>query len=165
MFWSDKRIIDWASSGGISPYNPELVNPASIDLRLGHYYRKPSPLAGVWSKAFDFPEDGLLLPPGGFFLLHTLEYIRIPENAVAFLYMKSSMGRRGLEHLHAGYFDPGFEGEATLEIINHWPHHQLILPEMRFCQLAIADVDKVEIPYGTKGHYQGQVGPTPSWKV
>jgi dCTP deaminase len=161
MIWGDRKIIDLASGGGVCPYQDELVNPASIDLRLGSHYR--TPLRDKWSDPKPVPKGGLRLANGGFILMHTLEYISMPDNAVGMLCLKSTTGRRGLEHLHAGYIDPGFCGQITLEITCHWPAGQILRAGDRFCQLVLADTSKVDNEYGIVGHYQGQMGPTPQW--
>lgn len=162
MFWSDKKIFEWASAGGVKPFDPNLVNPASIDLRLGSGYRRPS--TNDWSTLQFMPKAGIRIYNGNFLLLHTWEYIEIPENTVGMLFLKSSVGRKGIEHLHACYFDPGFKGEATLEITCCWPHGRILAPGDRICQLVLADAYDVEKPYGKVGHYQGQTGPTVPWK-
>lgn len=161
MYWGDFKLRDWAENTGIEPFDSKLVNPASIDLRLGKYFRRP--LITGWSKAMKIPKDGLIMSQHDFLLFHSLEYVKIPNDAVAFLFLKSSIGRKGFEHLHAGYVDPGFEGELTFEITCHWPYKRMIYAKDLFCQLSIASVDNVLKPYSQTGHYQGQVGPTPNW--
>lgn len=160
MFWSDRRIHQWAMGGGVRPLDGALINPASIDLRLGPLYRVPQ--EDGWSEPREIPETGLELVDGDFVLMHTLEYVTMPDSAVGLLCLKSSTGRKGLEHLHAGYIDPGFRGEITLEVVCHWPYGRVVHVGERFCQLVLACVGAVDNLYGAVGHYQGQVGPTPN---
>lgn len=161
MYWGDDKIRDWAENCGIDPFDPKLINPASIDLRLGKDYRRPE--QETWSKPIEIPESGIYMGQNDFLLFHSLEYVKIPNDAVAFLYLKSSTGRMCLEHLHAGYIDPGFEGELTFEITCHWPYGRYLRAGQLFCQMSLACVDNVLIPYCQTGHYQGQCGPTPEW--
>lgn len=157
----DYQLMDWARSGGVSPFDLDLINAASIDLRLGHTYRMASPKG--WTSSFEIPKEGLTLGSGAFVLLHTLEFTVIPNNMVALIWLKSTTGRRGLEHLHAGYGDPGFSGQWTLEIINHWPWPQTIFAEDRLVQLQLIKTNVPHKTYANRGHYQGQVGATPPW--
>jgi|SRR6056297_3219821 len=162
MFWNDAKLIQWAERGGVIPFEEGLINPASIDLRVGKHYRVPTKTG--WSASMEIPNEGLVIHPNNLILLHTHEYTKIPVNAVAFIFLKSTIGRRGIEHLHAGYGDPGFEGQWTLEVINHWPHPQLIRKEEPLIQLILCDVLKPYKTYDQTGHYQGQEGPTVPWK-
>jgi dCTP deaminase len=163
MIWNDIKLAMWGTAGGITPYNGEFVNPASIDLCLGNKYRVPE--IDKWSEIHRIPHSGVTLNPNEFILLHTFETVRIPTDATAFLYLKSTMGRRGLEHLHAGYVDPGFHGQLTLEIVNHWPYPQKIYAYTPFVQLVIASLNNTVLrSYADRGHYQNQTGPTPQWR-
>lgn len=161
MFWNDERLNNWASRNGVTPYDRTLINPASIDLRLGDHYRLPTAVG--WSDPLLIVKEGLTLKPGQFVLLHTLETTAIPTNAAALLFLKSSTGRRGLEHLHAGYGDPGFCGQWTLEVINHWPYPQTIHAGERLFQLCLVDCSIPVVSYAKTGHYQHQTGPTVAW--
>jgi len=158
MILGDLRIREWAESGGIDGYDSSLVNPASIDLRLGNYMRFA--LDDRWSEEFEIRKEGSRIKPNELVLLHTLEYIRIPSNLTGLLFLKSSAGRLGWEHLHAGYIDPGFEGELTLEIMNQARWANKIYPRMRMMQLCLVETTEVESPYEVQGHYQGQLGAT-----
>jgi dCTP deaminase len=104
--------------------------------------------------------EELTLNPGELFLLDTVEIITMPENAVGWLALKSSMGRLGLEHLHAGFFDPGFTGTATLEMENRAPWPITLKRNQRIIQLALADVMAPERSYRVTGRYNGQSVPT-----
>lgn len=126
MIWNDSKIREWASNGGVTPYDDGLVNPASLDLRLGHFIRRHHP---IWERlsVIDMRqkiEDGTIehlpkwgvaepfkvewLMPGEFTLLHSLEAVCIPPSAASILVLKSSKGRDGYNHSHSGWGDPGF---------------------------------------------------------
>ena len=126
MIWNDRRIREWAETGGVTPYAPDLVNPASLDLRLGGMIRRPHP---IWERLstvdiehhiaigsiHDLPRWGdtveftsTWLNRGEFVLLHSLEFVRIPPHAASILVLKSSKGRDGMNHSHSGWGDPGF---------------------------------------------------------
>lgn len=169
----------------IDPYNPAMVNPASLDLRLGNELRRPrwywrNPVtrwlawhfpAGwernikenpdhFWDEPLTF--DRYTLHPGEFVLCHSLEFVQIPPDYAAVLFSKSSTGRMGLEHLHAGWFDPGFAGQATLEFVNMAPWPVELVAGMPIMQLVYIQMSTApERPYGKgNGRYQGQLGPT-----
>jgi len=157
--WNDKRIYEWINSGGVENADQICINPASLDLRWSGRYR----IAGLndWNEQEDC--DSLLLVHGAFYLLDTLEYVKMPDNCVGKLFLKSSAGRMGIEHLHAGYVDPGFEGTLTLEIELRvrWPI--TIERGARLVQLTIEEmVDRPAIPYAKVGRYSGQRVPTRS---
>ena len=161
MIWSDNKLREWINNGGVTPAFQAHVNPASLDLCLGTHYRIPAPHG--WSEPREIGADGLTLEPGAFVLCATLEFINTPTNAAGFLYLKSSAGRAGLEHLHAGYIDPGFSGELTLELVNHWPYSVVIPAGKRLFQLVLEDCHPVDKSYSLVGHYQNQTGPTAQW--
>ncbi len=167
MIFTDKQIKFWAESGGVTPYDPACVNPASLDLRLGDFYRKPVSDNGhyIWSTEIAISrKNGFALYPGDFVLCHSLECTHIPTNAVAKLFLKSSAGRRGLEHLHAGYGDPGFIGQWTFELKNHWPEKIILKPGDRLLQITLEEcIDHATKSYGETGHYQNQTGAQPNY--
>ena len=113
MILPDFKLVEWAAKGGIEPYNANHINPASINLCWSGKFRVAQPDA--WSPLTQTDSIFEFLP-GAFYLLDTLEYIKMPNNCAGFLALRSSMGRLGLEHLHAGWVDPGFEGTLTMEI-------------------------------------------------
>lgn len=173
MIWNDRKIYEWASTGGVTPYAADLVNPASLDLRLGDSIRIPqqcwsllggetigkkTPAAHLWQPSAKF--DRFTLLPGHLVLCHSLEYTSIPPHACAMLLSKSSTGRLGLEHLHAGWGDPGFSGQWVFELKNlaPWPI-ELVAGE---CYMQLVFMDMCESPnkdYSQTGRYQGQTGP------
>lgn len=135
--------------------------PASLELTLSATFRD---LYGhVWT-ASD-PADPQMIHPGQMLLGSTIEYVKIPNWLAARAEGKSSLGRRGLAvHITAGFIDPGFEGQITLELVNHGPKSIVLTPGMPICQLALFRLSsRAARPYGhpdLKSHYQGQTGPT-----
>lgn len=173
MVWSDKRLTQWAINGGVTPFDESLVNGASIDLRLSDMvcfpqenygspifrYGDKEDMLRLWKPAGKY--ESLLLNPGDKVLLSTLEVTRIPNNACAQILSKSTAGRCLIEHLHAGWGDPGFEGTWTLEIVNFSNVIWEILPGDRIVQLILLDLnEKASLQYGDFGRYQNQIEPT-----
>jgi len=171
--WNDGRLRQWAESGGLTPYDPKMINGASIDLRLSNMvcllaesygkqrmrYGDKSAMAKLWRTPEEFAR--LELYPGQAVLFSTMEFTKIPVNASADLLSKSTAGRSLIEHFHAGYGDPGFEGTWTLEIINFSPFVWIFEPGDRVVQLVMTDLSGDAIDgYGKTGRYQGQVLPT-----
>jgi dCTP deaminase len=114
----------------------------------------------------EIPEMGVLLPSGGFMLAATKERFSIPNGIAGRLEGKSSIARLGLFiHITAGYFDPGFEGYATLELFNAAPHPIRLRAGMPIAQMSFTRMSGLSAqPYGSTGrgsHYQGQ-GPDPT---
>jgi len=173
MIWNDEKIREWASNGGVTPYNGDLVNPASIDLRLGKWIREPqncwslkldrpinkeTPASELWTDAFEF--DVYVLKPGQCVLCASEEYITMPDDAVGLLASKSSTGRLLLEHFHSGFFDCGFTGTATLELKNDgmWPIE--LCPGDLWVQLIMMQmIAPAKRNYQETGRYNGQIKP------
>ena len=156
----------------ISPWDPELVNPASVDLRLGHEiatYRTPFSLdcrreLSMLIEDGSIPNDGYVLKPGALYLMHTRQRVWT-DRFVPVLDGKSSIGRLGIcVHLTAGYGDPGFDGQYTLEVTTVYPVR--IYAGMRFCQMRFHTMEGEPMLY--QGNYTGEhsTGPVPSrvWK-
>lgn len=179
MILCDRQIKTAVISGqiGITPFDPDLIQPASIDVRLGSMMRRMEndpqycdqtidlslPLPENMTNLWEFKVAPIY--PGEFMLAHTMEKFKIPSFLCARLEGKSSLGRLGLlVHATAGFFDPGFEGEATLELYNATQFTYLLHPGMRIGQMAFQKMDAVPSNlYGSAGnHYQGQSGPQPS---
>jgi dCTP deaminase len=140
------------------------LQPASIDLRLGSQFRravKPSVEVDEVAEGADF-----VLGPGEFALGTTLERVRVPPDLVARVEGRSSIGRLAiLVHATAGFIDPGFEGEITLELANLGPAPASLRVGARICQIVFHVLTSpVERPYGPArgSKYAGQKGPTPS---
>jgi dCTP deaminase len=181
---SDRDIRAEIDAGRIviDPYVPEAVQPSSIDLHLDRRFRvfKNSryPYIDVREEQPELTElveiggdEPFILHPGEFVLGSTLERVKLPDDLVARLEGKSSLGRLGLLiHSTAGFIDPGWDGHVTLELSNvaNLPitiYHGMKIGQLSFVQLS----EPAEKPYGSGGlgsKYQGQKGPTPSryWK-
>lgn len=147
------------------PPNPEVqLQPASIDLRLGGAFRR-SPTATTDVEHVDDGQE-FVLAPGEFALGTTAERIRVPADLVARVEGRSSIGRLGiLVHATAGFIDPGFEGEITLELANLGPTPARLRVGSRICQVVFHQMSSAaERAYGPErgSKYLGQSGPTPS---
>jgi dCTP deaminase len=180
MLLSDRDIRKAMDAGDIvfDPYTPEMIQPASIDVRLDRFFRifnsreytciDPAENQGALTEEFSVDADQpMILHPGEFVLGSTLENIHISGSLGARLEGKSSLGRLGiLTHSTAGFIDPGFDGHITLELsdVNSLPVK--LWPGMKIGQICFFSLSSpAEHPYGSQGvgsHYQGQRGPTPS---
>lgn len=163
MILSDKDIAHRLAGRGlvIEPLDPALdqIQPASVDLRLGDVGFDNGPEWDGWIAYH--------LHPGQFTLASTLETVRIPSDLVAQVNGKSSLGRLGLSvHITAGFIDPGFEGQITLELHNCSNNVIILKPEMKICQLVLQKLlSPCERPYGHPSRtskYMNQTGPTKS---
>jgi dCTP deaminase len=177
---SDRTIRRLLDEGriGIDPYAPELMQPSSLDVRVDRYFRvfrnSRYPFIDVKTQQEDLTElvevaaeEAFILHPGEFVLGSTLERVTLPDDLVARLEGKSSLGRLGLLiHSTAGFIDPGWDGHVTLELSNVANLPITIYPEMKIGQLSFVQLtEAAERPYGSEGigsKYQGQRGPTPS---
>jgi dCTP deaminase len=177
---SDRTIRRLLGAGriGIDPYAPELMQPSSLDVRVDRFFRvfrnSRYPFIDVKTQQEDLTElvevdhgEAFILHPGEFVLGSTLERVTLPDDLVARLEGKSSLGRLGLLiHSTAGFIDPGWDGHVTLELSNVANLPITIYPEMKIGQLSFVQLtEAAERPYGSEGigsKYQGQRGPTPS---
>ena len=164
-------------SGLISPFDPQKVQPASYDLALHPELQVPQcpgflldlrsmEPAGLMY-CHEMSSTGFYLAPGASVLGSTIERVRCPVDCVARVEGKSSLGRIFLAvHVTAGFVDPGFDGQITLEIVNHGPWGLALWPGMAIAQINFArTAGPCAMPYGSEGlgsHYQGQTGPTPA---
>lgn len=155
-----KRLID-SGELGIDPLNEESIQPASIDCRLGDHFlvvedRQMHTIdlnTEIVYRQIDGP--AITIPPHSFLLATTMEYIRLPQNLTAFVEGRSSIGRIGLFIQNAGWVDPGFEGQITLELYNANSLPIRLEAGRRICQLVFCSMDQpADRPY--KGKYQGQ---------
>ena len=180
MVLSDRTIREEIAAGRIvvEPFDDALVQPCSIDVRIGDSFRvfRNSRYAYIDVKQpmEDLTElvtvdDGapFILHPGEFVLGVVLERISLPDDVVATLDGKSSLGRLGLVvHQTAGVVDAGFQGHITLELANMANLPITVYPGMRIGQLTFMTLTTpVERPYGSGAlgsKYQGQAEPTPS---
>jgi dCTP deaminase len=180
MVLSDRTIRQLLEEGriGIEPYEEELLQPSSVDVRVDKLFRvfrnSRYPFIDVKQEMEDLtelvevdPDEAFILHPGEFVLGSTLERITLPDDLVARLEGKSSLGRLGLLiHSTAGFIDPGWDGHVTLELSNVANLPITIYYGMKIGQLSFVQLtEPAEHPYGSGGlgsKYQGQVGPTPS---
>ena len=180
MILSDRAIRDALASGRIviDPLDEHNVQPSSVDLRIDRYFRvfrnDTTPFIDPKEPQEDLTEivevaDGnaFILHPGEFVLGSTLERVALPDDLVARLEGKSSLGRLGLLiHSTAGFVDAGWDGHLTLELSNVANLPIALYPGMKIGQISFFEMTSAaEHPYGStvKGSkYQGQRGPTPS---
>ena len=148
----------------------EQVQPASIDLRLGNEYLQP-----VFGTEIDIKNNSpkyeyvktnrITIPPHNFILATTKEEIKVPDDLVARVEGRSSIGRLGITiHVTAGFIDPGFEGQITLEIANLSNTVVILYEDMRICQLVFEELKGIPTRiYGEcDNKYQNQNGVTGS---
>ena len=162
---------------GIDPYDESLMQPSSLDVRVDRYFRvfrnSRYPYIDVKQEQEELTElvevddEPFILHPGEFVLGSTLERVRLPDDLVARLEGKSSLGRLGLLiHSTAGFIDPGWDGHVTLELSNVANLPITIYRGMKIGQLSFVQLSEpAETPYGSEAlgsKYQGQRGPTPS---
>jgi dCTP deaminase len=177
---SDRTIKAEIAAGRIlvDPYEEELVQPSSIDVRVDgqfrvfHNGRYPyidvrQPMEGLTELVHPDPGEPFILHPGEFVLGQTLERVTLPNDLVARLEGKSSLGRLGLLiHSTAGFVDSGFSGNLTLELSNVANLPITIYEGMPIGQISFMRMDgPVDRPYGSRDNtskYQGQDEPTPS---
>ncbi|MGH2675011.1 MAG: dCTP deaminase [Actinomycetota bacterium] len=180
MILSDRTIREELAAGRIEidPFDESCVQPSSVDLHVDAVFRvfhnARYPYIDVKRPMEDLTEtvevkdgDPFILHPGEFVLGATGERIRLPEDLVARLEGKSSLGRLGLLiHSTAGYVDPGWDGYLTLELSNVANLPITIYPGMKIGQISFFRLTTAaDAPYGSAGtgsKYQGQRGPTPS---
>jgi len=169
MILSDKTLTQLIKSGelGVSPLCEESIQPASIDCRLGSHFlvvedRQMHTIDlnnEILYRQID--GDSITIPPHSFLLATTMEYIRLPQDLTAFVEGRSSIGRIGLFIQNAGWVDPGFEGQITLELFNANSLPIRLEAGRRICQLVFCRMDQAAaMPY--KGKYQGQTKATGS---
>jgi dCTP deaminase len=159
----DSEIHALCEGGLVTPYDPDLVNPASLDVRLGlellveveeYPTLIPIDIAGHTST------NPFYLRPGEFVLGCTIETFYLPHNVAGQFALKSTRARQGLEHLMAGYCDPGWSGsKLTLELQNARQHHPVALwPEMRIGQIVFHRMSQTPArDYSLVGHYNHDV--------
>ena len=151
----------------IEPLEAHQIQPASVDIRLGDTFSVVEDTSsGIITmdreiKYKTLRTDAYLLLPGQFVLAATMEYISLPDDLTAFVEGRSSLGRMGLFIQNAGWVDPGFQGEITLELFNANRCAIELTAGRRIGQLVFARMDAPAIrPY--RGKYQGQRGATGS---
>jgi len=180
MILSDRTIREELEAGRIEidPLDEGCIQPSSVDLRVDCYFRvfrnHSVRLIDVKENQEDLTElveigagEAFILHPGEFVLGSTAERVRLPEDLVARLEGKSSLGRLGLLiHSTAGFVDAGWNGHLTLELSNVATLPITIYPGMKIGQISFLRMTTAaEVPYGSArvgSKYQGQRGPTPS---
>ena len=180
MLLSDRDIRAVIDAGRVvlDPYDPAMVQPSSVDVRLdrlfrvfeNHRYPHIDPAADQpdLTRLVDCePGEPFVLHPGEFVLGATYERVTLPDDLAARLEGKSSLGRLGLlTHSTAGFIDPGFTGHITLELSNMATLPIMLWPGMKVGQLCFFKLSSpAENPYGSAvnlSRYQGQRGPTAS---
>lgn len=174
MYLNHDEILPFLTDGTVVGSDPSLVNTASLDIVLGDTL-----LVEVWgdewnSRILDYgarenfearevklTEEGFVLLPGQFVLGCTVESFNFPNDLAALYRSKSTMGRLALEHMDAGWVDPGFNGVLTLELKNEFQYHSVrIRPGDRIGQLIFMRGNAVrqDVSYATTGNYNGAAG-------
>jgi len=162
----------------IEPFDESCVQPSSIDVKVSNLFRVfrnhtaavldvKQDLTGLTELVEVAEGDAFMLHPGEFALGSTLERVAVPNNLVARVEGKSSLGRLGLViHSTAGFIDAGFDGHVTLELANLANLPITLYPGMKIGQISFIQMTSpAEKPYGSGAQgskYQGQRGPTPS---
>ena len=180
MVLSDRTIKQEIADGRLvfDPYDESLVQPSSVDMRVDRQFRVfhnarypfidvKQPMDELTELVTVEGEEPFILHPGEFVLGQTLERVSLPDDLVARLEGKSSLGRLGLLiHSTAGFVDAGFEGNLTLELSNVANLPITIYHGMPIGQISFMRMDgPVENPYGARAagsKYQGQAEPTAS---
>jgi dCTP deaminase len=180
---SDRSIREEIKAGRvvIDPFDDDMVQPSSVDVRLDRYFRvflnHTMPVIDLKKNLEELtrlveidaedPERTFILHPGEFVLGSTLERVALPDDTVGRIDGKSSLGRLGLLiHSTAGFIDPGFDGHITLELSNVASLPITLYPGMKIGQISFLRMTTAaDVPYGAAqlgSKYQGQRGPTPS---
>lgn len=177
---SDGTIRRLIADGAIKvdPWDDGMVQPASVDLRLGHSFRVfhnhrasaidlKDPPRNLTEQVTIADDEPFLIHPGEFVLGRTLEWVELPDDVVARIEGKSSIGRLGLiVHATAGFVDPGWKGTLTLEITNLTRIPIKLWANLPIAQLSFMTLDRAaERPYGHPelgSHYHGQLEATES---
>lgn len=183
MLLSDRDISARIDAGDdsavrLDPWEPSMLQPSSVDVRLDRYFRlfdnHKYPVIDPAAEQPDLtrlvevePDEPFVLHPGEFVLGSSYEQITLPDDIAARVEGKSSLGRLGLlTHATAGFVDPGFSGHVTLELSNVATLPIVLHPGMKIGQLCFFQLSSpAQHPYGSAtygSHYQGQRGPTAS---
>jgi len=161
-------------ANSVFPRDPDVhVGSSSIDIRIGSTLKVGEHgLARVTLDSEGKPEyhgfyeldiplgERFVLKPGNLYIAHSLEWIEMPPDVAAFLALRSSAGRRGIDHLHAGYAEPGWKGQLTFELSVIIPT-EIIIGE-RIAQLVFFRASSESV---YAGQYQMQIGPTLAGRI
>ena len=180
MLLSDRDILAEIDAGRVAldPFDPAMIQPSSIDVRLDKFFRvfdnhkyphiDPAADQSDLTREVEVESDeAFILHPGEFVLGSTYETVTLPDDIAARLEGKSSLGRLGLmTHSTAGFIDPGFSGHVTLELANVATLPIKLYPGMKIGQVCYFRLTSPALnPYGSSAYgsrYQGQRGPTAS---
>lgn len=168
MFYSDKDIESAIHHGTIkiSPIEDGQIQPASVDMRLDKKFLIPKAQRCITMSTpityKEFVGDTFILHPKMFILASTVENVELPNDVVAFVQGRSSVGRMGLFIQNAGWVDPGFKGQITLELFNASNSAIMLEAGRRICQLSFAETKTSAHGEGYSGKYQNQMGATGS---
>lgn len=163
MIISDTSLRQFIADGtiGVEPLEDYQIQPASVDLRLGNHFlvidEQATEIISMDNPIHyrEINRDEIIIAPKSFVLATTMEYLKLPHDMTAFVEGRSSIGRMGLFIQNAGWVDPGFEGEITLEIFNANSLPIKLTSGRRICQIVFAKMDQATLnPY--KGKYQSQ---------
>jgi len=158
MIKPDSWIREWGRAGGCDPFAETQVNAASYDVRVADHWICPT------RDPEEFTAPHVKLFPGEVVLASTVEFVRIPRDVACDLKLKSTLGRVWINHSLAGWCDPGFEGNITLELQNLGPEPFVLEAGRRIAQLIFIRMESPpEVAYGEPeagSHYQGQTGTT-----
>ena len=167
-------LCDWEikarcrQSQMVVPFDEGLLNPASLDLRLGLYLMVESiysPDLVRINIADRTEDDAFMLQPGEFCLAETLELFNLPDDISSQFVLKSSRARSGLNHLLAGWCDPGWHGSRlTLELKNERLHHAIpLFPGLKIGQMVFHSMSNVPMhSYRETGHYNNHLTVMPA---
>lgn len=156
---SDWQIRDLCEQGMVRPYDPALVGPASLDVRLGEEIMVETPHTPTFHRlsiADKTPDNPYWLKPGEFILAHTEETFFLPDTVCAWFALKSSRGREGISHALAGFADPGWNNsKLTLELHSMLKLHQIaIWPGMLIGQMVFVEMSSLpKVSYAVTGRY------------
>lgn len=156
--WSRETIIKRQHEiieGGI---DPEFINPASVDIRIGHGYIFPKISQRRITMINNSEANPIILRPNQFILVETYETLIVPKDAAVELKLKSSRAREGWNHSLAFWFDPGWYGIGTMELKSYSEEAPLwFWPGMRIAQIIIHNLDQ-PVAVGYQGRYQNATG-------
>ena len=173
MILSDKTLKEYMEKDElvIDPLQESQIQPASVDLRLGDSFLKINEnLMEVMTlkdeiKYVNLDREEIVIPPHSFLLATTKEYIKLPDDLTAFVEGRSSIGRMGLFIQNAGWVDPGFAGQITLELFNANRLPIKLISGRRICQLVFAQMDQAaKLPYQGKYQHQQQAVGSKAYK-
>lgn len=159
MILCDYQITARCHGGMVSPFDPELVNPASLDVRVGDMLlieSAASPELVPYPLHHHTEAEPYLLRPGQFVLAHTVETFQLPEDLAVEFKLKSSRAREGWDHAAAGFCDPGWYGsKLTMELKNNRQLHSLPMwPGMLMGQMIFhCMVSSPQRSYAVRGRY------------